>query len=934
MLCSYYLPDGYLRIRPTPPAFGTSIINATTRYTSTYTIGGNWSVPASLAFPFSAMGVSSPWNCRAGNPVVSTASNCGQCSIFGDNLRLLYWPVALTWNGSSSSIITEAPRTTTQIVGNQTLTYPTIYLSYSALSASDDCGSVGTSRMGAIVPIPLDEIYLVSFADLVGEGYNGGWLPMSSPLDLGALPPNPLPPANYLEQTDCPHMCPTSYILDDWPYAPQIALPRALRTLEPAWASCGGYLGGSYDPPTALGPAPALATPTLPVFASSATPPSTASPTVTAAPSTSSVPTKPLTTADPTADPTANPTADPTTDQTADPTASPAADPAAKSTANPTTQQSSTGVSDPTTTSEKTAGQSDPSTTQPQAGSVPDAVTHGGSTGLSFVQTGSPQAVDPTTGLSDTDSSKTTSGNNPTPDPATNNALSVLESAADNTTPNAAAISSATIAAAIPSQTALTAAAVSAITIGGGQLVPAQSTVAASPAIGSPVISNVGSTPLAPSAEQQIPPTSTEQIISAEPSGGQGIVIAGTTLHPGQATSINDIPISVGTNNVVVAGSTISITQSDGAIATLPAVQSAASSAKSVLVISADPSDPGINIDGTVISPGQATTINNVAISAGTSNVVVASSTVAVPQSAGVTITLANQNPAESLAPTANAGVVLSANPSGPGIYIDGTAVSPGQETTISGTPVVVGTGNVIIGASTYLLPGSSVTTQLGGQSLTILPGGGVVVAGTTVDPGHAVTVSGTVISAASSDVVIGTQTYTLPSNEANMVPISFIAASTGADASAAVVGGSTISVNGPAITEDGHVYTLASSGIEVDGSLLSLATTSTTGADAIAGAIMSGLAGGGSIVSATVSATATATGTGTGTGTKVGSQSDGTTSGASRTSVTISDPRSSTRAAGAASASSTSGACARGTISLAVVAAGAAVFALGFVTW
>ncbi|KAK4952485.1 hypothetical protein LTR10_009291 [Elasticomyces elasticus] len=51
----------------------------------------------------------------------------------------------------------------------------------------------------------------------------------------------------------------------DAPYAPLLAIPTEVRTLDPAWATCSGWYGGLFDPPKALQGVAAAATLTLPV---------------------------------------------------------------------------------------------------------------------------------------------------------------------------------------------------------------------------------------------------------------------------------------------------------------------------------------------------------------------------------------------------------------------------------------------------------------------------------------------------------------------------------------------------------------------------------------------------------------------------------------------------------------------------------------------
>ena len=68
------------------------------------------------------------------------------------------------------------------------------------------------------------------------------------------------------------------------PYKPILAIPTEVLSIDPGWASCVGGINGVYDPPKALTPKSAIATPTLPggplEMTSEAVPASTPRPTL------------------------------------------------------------------------------------------------------------------------------------------------------------------------------------------------------------------------------------------------------------------------------------------------------------------------------------------------------------------------------------------------------------------------------------------------------------------------------------------------------------------------------------------------------------------------------------------------------------------------------------------------------------------------------
>lgn len=236
------------------------------------------------------------------------------------------------------------------------------------------------------------------------------------------------------------------------------------------------------------------------------------------------------------------------------------------------------------------------------------------------------------------------------------------------------------------------------------------------------------------------------------------------------------------------------------------------------------PDPSGMVIGGSSLVPGgSAITVSKTPISLGSSGIlVVASSTIPLLTPLGPPST-----PFAANALTA-AGQTFTPNPSA--FSIAGTTVvAGGSAITISNTPISLGSsGNLVVGASTILLPTQSdpsftpfATKALtaAGQTFTPNPSS-FSIAGTTISAGGpALTISGTVISLGPSGALaIGSsttnirplgKTYTLAGQIFTM----------NSDSSALTIAGTIISAGGPAVTVHGTVISVQPSGTLIVGS-------------------------------------------------------------------------------------------------------------------
>ncbi|GAB1727578.1 hypothetical protein NU195Hw_Modified_57t1 [Hortaea werneckii] len=217
---------------------------------------------------------------------------CQTCAITGDTVQVYYWPPTTATafeNGTltasaSHALHTGAANATgpiTAIVGDATLTSPTIYISYRSLYASNSCHQVGQRYSNTIIPLAKnDDLKSLAYHQLDDMPARPGLSGSPSSWEYEELPFNltdltePVPQSIYMQLPRC-QLSLSAYTnagfeASDFTcseygaYKPLIAIPTEVRDLDPAWASCTAWYGGAYDPPKALQGATAVATPEVP----------------------------------------------------------------------------------------------------------------------------------------------------------------------------------------------------------------------------------------------------------------------------------------------------------------------------------------------------------------------------------------------------------------------------------------------------------------------------------------------------------------------------------------------------------------------------------------------------------------------------------------------------------------------------------------------
>ncbi|KAK0507709.1 hypothetical protein JMJ35_009598 [Cladonia borealis] len=298
--------------------------------------------------------------------------------------------------------------------------------------------------------------------------------------------------------------------------------------------------------------------------------------------------------------------------------------------------------------------------------------------------------------------------------------------------------------------------------------------------------------------------------LSMQTAANGGVIIASQTLAPGIQTTIGGHAISVGAGNVVVDGNTQILPIAIPAPPPQPLI--GGSTMQRV-------SDGAVMIGGSTLPIGSQATIAGHVISVDSANVVVDGTTNALP------------TPATTAPPILLNGQIIQRASNG-GLIIGTSTVAPGSQTTIAGHVISVGPNNVVLDSSAYALPAIAGVTLIPSPNASAqrnaitLPNGSILSAG-----GSPVTISGETISILSNDqgAVIDGSTILFASPTAQSVFTVGGQIFTAAPSSF-VVGGATVSLDGAAVTIAGMVVSLGPSGLQIGSMTIPLATAAPTG--------------------------------------------------------------------------------------------------------
>lgn len=218
---------------------------------------------------------------------------CGPCTIFGQGVQLLYFPVPTnvsrdmcastpsatkTWfdddvvsiyNGYNNSGPVETPvsgsPSATVVYDGKTFTSGTAYISIESVWTGDRCtASMGSPVTDAILAMPSESVLSLRNSQNHFEYFFSVSTVTGYPFDFADMN-RPIPYSAWVGQQMCEYENdPRCNVIYENGFNPQLAMPPGIKKLRPEWAQCQMWYGGLYDPPMALTPGTAIAVATLP----------------------------------------------------------------------------------------------------------------------------------------------------------------------------------------------------------------------------------------------------------------------------------------------------------------------------------------------------------------------------------------------------------------------------------------------------------------------------------------------------------------------------------------------------------------------------------------------------------------------------------------------------------------------------------------------
>ncbi|KAK4565952.1 hypothetical protein LTR86_003801 [Recurvomyces mirabilis] len=226
----------------------------------------------------------------------SSLYGCGLCTIYGEGVELVYFPVPTTVSRdmcasnplanlthyADNAVITaypgdgynaHAPTPTdpgivTAVDNNHTFTSGTAYISISTVWAVDRCSqTIGSKINNAILAMPSSSVlslrysqdhFQYFFSSSTQTGYPISYADFNQPVPYSAWAGQAM-----CEYPDDTYRCGVVYDIPG-AYRPQLAIPPGIKDLDPTWEGCQMWYGGLYDPPRALQPQVSEAAPTVP----------------------------------------------------------------------------------------------------------------------------------------------------------------------------------------------------------------------------------------------------------------------------------------------------------------------------------------------------------------------------------------------------------------------------------------------------------------------------------------------------------------------------------------------------------------------------------------------------------------------------------------------------------------------------------------------
>ncbi|KAK5683123.1 hypothetical protein LTS10_004654 [Elasticomyces elasticus] len=230
---------------------------------------------------------------------------CGLCTVYGVGVELVYFPTSvsrdmcatappanLTHYGSGAVITayagTEYGRNAsstvqgsqTAILGRNTFTSGTAYISFATVWAENRCSStIGTPVSNAILVMPSESVLSLRYSQNHFQYFMSTDTQTGYPVSYADFN-SPVPFSAWIGQARCEGPWDTWYcgVVYENDFRPQLAIPPEIRQLNPEWEGCQMWYGGLYDPPVALQVQESAAAPTRPHLVSDEGPSTTARP--------------------------------------------------------------------------------------------------------------------------------------------------------------------------------------------------------------------------------------------------------------------------------------------------------------------------------------------------------------------------------------------------------------------------------------------------------------------------------------------------------------------------------------------------------------------------------------------------------------------------------------------------------------------------------
>ena len=96
---------------------------------------------------------------------ISHSGPCGQCTLYANNVQLIYWPVSTVSGHPELTITPTGTNISTGLFNGTPYTSGSVYLKYDMAGAVNSCGGVGKNYPGAVITLRSDAV-----SSLVGDG--------------------------------------------------------------------------------------------------------------------------------------------------------------------------------------------------------------------------------------------------------------------------------------------------------------------------------------------------------------------------------------------------------------------------------------------------------------------------------------------------------------------------------------------------------------------------------------------------------------------------------------------------------------------------------------------------------------------------------------------------------------------------------------------